>query len=95
MKKVKKTWFQYYSPLAMTQGWDIFEVSGSSYVEDGTLQIQRIDDPESVAEELGIEKLAHKFKSDDTAEKYVKRMARKGLSLYKRALEEIEKHNHK
>ncbi len=49
---------------AKLEGWALFNA-------DGVIQIQAIDDPGLVAEELGVKKLKYKFVSDAEAYEFV------------------------
>src|ERR1017187_2023170 len=72
-------WPEKFNQKAMREGWALFNA-------EGTLQIQRIDNPIDVAYELGIKKLRRTFKNDVEAYEFVASKAQIGniyaLALY-------------
>lgn len=74
------TWKSEFSDRTMFEGWDVFDA-------DGTLAIQRLDDPGSI--------FAHMpnplFEDDDEAVQHVLREAREGSELHIEALADVHK----
>lgn len=61
-------------------GWGLF------YLDDGTYQIQKLDDPEGVCEEHNLGRPKRTFKSDATAVRWVREQAKSGLDICVKAL---------
>lgn len=74
MKRISKE----FDCQAKQEGWAIFDA-------DGILEIQKIDDPEGVSEEIGFP-VAHEFKSDRDALDHIIKRASEGSELHLFAL---------
>lgn len=66
---IATVWPKEVGQIAMQEGWDLFNA-------DGTFAIQRIDDPEGVSEDSGLN-IWHTFESDDAAMTHVVDTARR------------------
>lgn len=77
-------WPKDFKDRAMKEGWDLF--MASTCTEGDVLQIHRIDDPESVAEQLGVKALSHTFENDGEAYEHVARRASLGSVMHLLAL---------
>lgn len=63
------------------EGWSIF------YLDDKTYNLQKLDDPDGVADEFGYKYQGPRFPHDEAAMGYVKERAGRGNKLAKKALD--------